>query len=186
MIYENIDRILWLGIIAYWIITWQGNKKTVQSANPRGRLIGFLFFIVFAYALYHADGWLKTRLLPDNDTMHLLGTVCTASGIAFAIWARVTLGRNWSANPTIKEGHELITQGPYRFVRHPIYTGLLLAMFGTFFLQNGLLRDLLFCLFIVFGLRTKSLIEEKFMFQTFPQSYPDYCRRTKAIIPYIW
>jgi len=137
-------------------------------------------------ALYKPHGWLRTRILPDSEVVKMLGTVFCASGIAFAIWARVTLGRNWSANPTIKEGHELITRGPYHFVRHPIYTGILLGLLGSLVLEGGEVRDALMYLFIVIGLRLKSRIEEKFMLQTFPGQYPHYCRRVKAIIPFVW
>ena len=108
-----------------------------------------------------------------------------ATGLAFAIWARHTLGRNWSGNPTVKEGHELVETGPYRLVRHPIYTGFLLAIAGTG-IGRGQVRQL-----FIFGtafvlLWAKLRIEESLMLRQFPQTYPGYMKRTKALVPFLF
>jgi protein-S-isoprenylcysteine O-methyltransferase Ste14 len=101
-------------------------------------------------------------------------------GLAF--WARVYLGRNWSSAPTIKEHHELIRSGPYRFVRHPIYTGILLAMVGTF-LANGKVRGALSVVVVWFAWTVKSRMEEEFMVRTFGAQYEEYRRTTGALFP---
>jgi protein-S-isoprenylcysteine O-methyltransferase len=185
MNYDKINRCLWLLGIAYWLITWFGNKKTAQRYHPGRRLAVFAVMLVLYWFLFTTGGWLKQRLLPDNDLMGLLSSVLCAAGVALAIWARYILGRNWSANPSVKEGHELIVRGPYRFVRHPIYTGILLALFGSVLVGDGRIRSVLFFAFIAIGLHFKSQIEEDLMIQTFPDAYPAYRRRTKAIIPFI-
>jgi protein-S-isoprenylcysteine O-methyltransferase Ste14 len=185
MDYGKINRYLWLLGVAYWLFTWFGNKKTAQHYNP-GRRLAALVATVFVYwILYHSNSLVDVRILPYSDLMGPLSSILCAAGIAIAIWARTILGRNWSANPTIKEGHELITRGPYRFVRHPIYTGILLAMVGSPVVADGRLRSVLFFAFVAIGLHFKSKVEEGLMMQTFPNSYPEYCRRTKAIIPFI-
>jgi protein-S-isoprenylcysteine O-methyltransferase Ste14 len=76
-------------------------------------------------------GFLSERLLPDDASIVRIGVLLTAAGLGFAIWARVHLGGNWSAEVTVKHDHELIGSGPYALARHPIYTGLLLAFVGT-------------------------------------------------------
>ena len=105
-------------------------------------------------------------------------------GIGFAISARYHLGRNWSGVPSVKEGHELVTSGPYKLVRHPIYTGILLAALGS--ALAGSLIGLFVLVFgtIVFLRRIKR--EEKIMVELFPNEYPAYKVRTKKLIPYLW
>jgi protein-S-isoprenylcysteine O-methyltransferase Ste14 len=104
--------------------------------------------------------------------------------MCFAVWARVYLGRNWSSAPTIKEGHQLIRGGPYRFVRHPIYTGILLALVGTV-LANGKVRGALAVVLIWFAWTVKSRMEEEFMMRTFGAEYEEYRRTTGGLIPRI-
>jgi len=186
MNYRQIHEGLWLILVAYWVITAFGNKKTVQRYKPGQRLLAFAAMVIVYWALFSdSNNWLMQRILPDSELIGPLSTVLCAAGVAFAIWARHTLGRNWNANPAIKEGHELIVNGPYRFVRHPIYTGMLLALFGSMVVGDARVRGLLFFAFIAIGLHFKSRIEEGLMMQTFPDTYPEYRRRTKAIIPFI-
>jgi protein-S-isoprenylcysteine O-methyltransferase Ste14 len=185
MIYRDIHIVCWIIFFAYWLLNWEGNKKTIQRTDPRRRLAGFIVFIVLWVVLQRARGWPQDQIIPDNDAVQIAGAVCCAAGVALAIWARWILGTNWSANPTIKEGHELITVGPYRFVRHPIYTGILLALFGSLVLSGGRTGDLVLYALMVIGLHFKSKVEEGFMLQTFPEAYPAYRRRTKAIIPFV-
>lgn len=113
-----------------------------------------------------------------------MGAALTVAGIAFAIWARLHLGRNWSSRPTRKEGHELVTSGPYRYVRHPIYTGLILAVFGSA-LTGSLFALVIFAIVsITFSLRVGR--EERIMTDLFPAEYAAYRQRTKRLIPFVW
>jgi len=108
----------------------------------------------------------------------------TIAGMALAVWARVYLGRNWSSAPTIKQQHQLIRSGPYRFVRHPIYSGILLAMAGTF-LANGKVRGAVAVVLVWLAWSIKSGMEEVFMTRTFGAEYEEYCRTTGALFPRI-
>jgi protein-S-isoprenylcysteine O-methyltransferase Ste14 len=106
------------------------------------------------------------------------------AGLAVAVWARVILGRNWSGVVTLKEGHELIEHGPYRFVRHPIYTGMLTMFFATALVQGhvaGFAGVVL--LFASFWIKLGR--EEKLMLQQFPERYATYQDRAKRIIPFV-
>jgi len=94
------------------------------------------------------------------------------------------LGSNWSADPSIKEGHELIERGPYRLVRHPIYSGFLLALAGTG-LGSGRVMHLYIVGISLMGMCLKLRIEESLMLRQFPQAYREYMRRTKALIPFV-
>ncbi len=113
-----------------------------------------------------------------------MGIVLCAAGLGLAVWARVMLGRNWGEPMSLKEGHELVTAGPYCLVRHPIYTGILLAMLGSAVaVGSGWLLILVAVLpYLVYSART----EEGLMMEQFPTEYPKYKKRTKALIPFVW
>jgi protein-S-isoprenylcysteine O-methyltransferase Ste14 len=114
--------------------------------------------------------------------VYSLGLLMVIAGLAFAIWARVHLGRNWSGTVTVKENHELIRSGPYAIVRHPIYTGLLLAILGTAIVVGEWRGLLAFC-FLTIALVLKLRREERFMEESFPDTYPSYCAQVPALIP---
>lgn len=116
--------------------------------------------------------------------VQILGVILCVLGLAFAIWARRDLGRNWSGTPSMKEDHELVTSGPYRFVRHPIYTGMILALFGSV-LASGIIWLVIFIIFCI-NFLYQLPVEEKYMMQLFPNEYPEYKKRTKALIPFVW
>jgi protein-S-isoprenylcysteine O-methyltransferase Ste14 len=128
--------------------------------------------------------FLSARFLPLGDWSFWTGAAITVAGLLFSVWARRHLGANWSQAVTLKQDHELITSGPYALVRHPIYTGLLLALLGSA-LARGEWRGLLAVL-IVFGVLWQKLrLEEKFMRNQFGESYEAYSRRVTALVPYI-
>ena len=108
---------------------------------------------------------------------------CSAP-LRLALWARRTIGGNWSSVVTLKQDHELIERGPYRFVRHPIYSGFLLMAVGTAIL-HARAGEFVFCGFLLLGLWFKLRAEEDLLTRHFPDSYPQYRRRVKALIPYV-
>jgi protein-S-isoprenylcysteine O-methyltransferase len=129
--------------------------------------------------------YFEQRLLPPSEAWLYIGLVLTAGGLGFTIWARRVLGTNWSAMPTIKKDHELIERGPYRLVRHPIYTGLLLAMFGTC-LAGGRVWNAYMVGMAALVLIVKLKAEEALLAGQFPEAYLEYRRRVKAIIPFLY
>ncbi|MGA6956537.1 MAG: isoprenylcysteine carboxylmethyltransferase family protein, partial [Candidatus Acidiferrales bacterium] len=124
----------WLLLAAYWFIAAAGSKKPMKKENAAERIAHILFLGVGFFLLYGDAlrfGVLNQRFLPVELWIAWLGAVLTLAGALFAIWARHTIGKEWSAEVQIKEGHRLIRSGPYAHIRHPIYTGLLLALIGT-------------------------------------------------------
>jgi len=113
-----------------------------------------------------------------------VGAVLTVAGLLVSVWARVHLGRNWSATITVKKDHELITSGPYRFARHPIYSGLLLAFIGSA-LACGELRAILAVTLAFWALWRKLRIEEQWMREQFGTAYDEYARRVAALVPFV-
>jgi protein-S-isoprenylcysteine O-methyltransferase len=141
------------------------------------------FYLMFSMKLDIL--WLQHRILPRSEALDISAILITIVGMLFAVWARVYLGRNWSSAPMVREQHELIRSGPYRVVRHPIYTGILLAMIGTF-LASGKVRGLLAVLFVWIGWTIKSRIEEEFMMRTFGAQYEEYRTNHRCPVSAAW
>lgn len=183
-----IIALCWGVFLAYWLVTAVGTKKDIR-VRPWWHVF-LLRFVALAIivALFHlaARNGLVINLEPPaiNLLVQYLGLALTVAGIGLAIWARVHLGRNWSARPALKEEHELITSGPYKRIRHPIYTGVLLAILGSALaIDLWLILGLL--IFLAIFVRRVG-IEENLMMQQFPSQYPDYKKHTQALLPFIW
>jgi protein-S-isoprenylcysteine O-methyltransferase Ste14 len=176
---------LWAIWLAFWVVNSFGNKRTVKRTNPAWRfgIVAVALFLM-AVAREYPGVFAGPRLVPHDEGISALAVGLCALGVGIAIWARAVLGRNWSGNPTIKEGHELIRSGPYRFVRHPIYTGLLLAILGTC-LRGGRAADIAIFAVVVGISVVKLRIEESLMLEQFPEAYAEYRKQTKALVPYV-
>jgi protein-S-isoprenylcysteine O-methyltransferase Ste14 len=176
---------LWGGWLLFWLVSARGNKPTATPTGLLWRLIVLTAVLVGWLGWRQSPAYFAQPLLPPSAAWVYIGLVLTVCGLGFTIWARRVLGTNWSAMPTIKQHHELVQRGPYRVVRHPIYTGLLLAAFGTC-LARG--RVWTFC---VFGMAAILLIvklkaEEALLARRFPEAYLEYRRRVKALIPFLY
>jgi protein-S-isoprenylcysteine O-methyltransferase Ste14 len=129
-------------------------------------------------------GFLSIRLIPERSGIEWAGFCCTVAGCAFAVWARALLGSNWSSSVTVKEHHELIRSGPYAIVRHPIYAGLLLGIFGTA-LALGEVRGVIALALAMVALFRKARAEEEFLVNQFGITYICYCHKVKQLIPFV-
>ena len=183
--YEWFFPIVWLAWFAYWQISAARVKTTTRLEPLPSRIVRSVLFLA-AIALLMFDRipipWLYRHYLPEGNATFFLGAAVTVAGLLFTVWARVHLGANWSRSVTIKQGHELITTGPYRFVRHPIYTGLLAAFVGSAIAVTEL-RGLLALALVFIALWYKLRLEEQWMRSQFGETYADYSRRTAALVP---
>ncbi len=181
----------WIVFIVYWAVSAFDVKR---DAGPqkwwKGRISRFAR-LVLALILTYLYPSILVKAFPasaeqsSDVLLRAAGTALCIGGIAFAIWARRHLGRNWSGHPSLKEGHELVTTGPYNYVRHPIYTGMLAALLGSIFSLTGPLF-LYFFIIMAATFVYRIHVEEGIMLRTFPEAYPAYKSRTKALIPLIW
>jgi protein-S-isoprenylcysteine O-methyltransferase Ste14 len=175
----------WEAVGVVWLAAFPFAKRAVRSQAVGGRM-SHLFLVLVGFALlgshYLREGWLGMRFLPDSPALGWLGFAIAVAGCGFAIWARMTLGANWSGRATVKANHELIVSGPYSVARHPIYSGLLLACMGTA-LAEGEWRCIIGLALILVAFAAKIGAEERMMIETFPRAYPQYRRRVKALIP---
>jgi protein-S-isoprenylcysteine O-methyltransferase Ste14 len=177
---------LWIAFWVYWLVSAFTAKKTVRSKSGNwfvSRLILVVLFSI-AFKVPTLKTFFSGRLLSSSEISNVTGVVFCALGLAFAVWARVHLGRNWGLPMTMREEPELVTGGPYRLVRHPIYSGILLAVLGTSML--GTRAWLLVFVFIIAYFIYCAVTEERLMVKQFPEQYPEYKKRSKMIIPYIF
>jgi protein-S-isoprenylcysteine O-methyltransferase Ste14 len=176
----------WVGIIAVWIVAAFSVKRTRARQPLLHRVLYLALTAVIAVLIVRgsvrATLW-NRPLLPRTVGTGILADVLVAVGLFVAIWARVTLGGNWSARVTLKENHELIQRGPYRFVRHPIYSGILVMILGTAILA-GRVSGFVALLVCCFGFWVKARQEEKLLTRHLPE-YAEYKSRTKALVPFI-
>ena len=175
---------LWLTFLGVWIIAAASTKRSVRRDSSTSRFVYGVLVPLGAFLVIQPSrfGPLDVRLVPDTRAVNLCGLTITAAGMGFAIWARFTLGRNWSGTVTVKARHELIRSGPYRFVRHPIYSGILAGLMGTA-IGQGSLPSLIGVVIAFYGLRMKWKTEERFMVEQFGAQYVQYQRVVKALIP---
>lgn len=178
--------ICWAIFIIVWAIAAFGTKRTIERDSWWWRLI--LVAIVAGVFLLRRSGlfsfltgaalWQQT-LLPD-----ILGAAVTLVGLIGALWARASLGGNWSSDVVIKENHELIERGPYHWVRHPIYSSMLLMAIGGA-IWYGRAMGFVTLILVLFALWYKSQQEERLLTKHFPEEYPSYKARVKALIPFV-
>jgi len=177
--------ILWIFWLLLWMVAAVRVKRT-RTEEPAGARIAYLIPIILAAMLLFGRafrvGPLSLRFLPQIAWLEWTGVALAAFGIAITFWARVHIGRNWSGRVVIKEQHELIRSGPYTLVRHPIYTGLLLALAGTA-LTIGELRALFAVALAAVHFVQKAKREENFMSQEFGEEYTRYRSETGMLLP---
>ena len=186
--YRWLFPALWTAWAFYW---WLGSRDVKETARrePFVSRVLHLGPMVLAAAILASPGYgipgLSARVVPWAPWVFWLGVAVTAGGLAFAVWARRTIGRNWSAIVTVKEDHELVTRGPYALVRHPIYTGLLLGFLGWAIAVDRW-RGPLAVLIVFLALLRKYRLEERWMRERFGVAYDAYRARVKALVPFLF
>lgn len=181
----QIELLPWYAFAIVWIIAawWRKATKTIEPAAAR--LIKLLFngtAFILLFAPWTRVGFLGERVFPPIVAVEWAGIALTFAGAALAIWARVILGQNWSSQVSLKFGHELIRSGPYAYVRHPIYSGLLVAVIGTT-LKMGEWRALLAIGLFAIAHGIKARREERLLTSEFGESYAQYRQHTGSLLP---
>ena len=178
----------WIIFLAVWLLAAISTKRSVYRES-RAQRLRYSILLIAAYFLlirgHRLPYPLSARVIPHMEVIAWAGAGLCVAGLGFCIWARVTLGRNWSGAVTLKEGHELIERGAYRLVRHPIYTGLI-AMFLATVIVLGHAGGIagLVLVFISFWIKLSD--EERVMLKQFPDQYAAYQQRVKRIIPFVF
>ena len=185
--YESFFPVIWIVFLVYWQIKAARTKAT-QRLEPAPSRIFRVFIFLIAIVLLSTPRiplpWLYLQLWQVGLWPFWLGAAVTIVGLLFAVWARGYLGSNWSRSVTIKQGHELITTGPYAAVRHPIYTGILTGFLGMA-IAISQVRGFIVCVLIFLALWLKLRMEEQWMRSQFGDTYATYAHQTAALVPYL-
>jgi protein-S-isoprenylcysteine O-methyltransferase Ste14 len=187
-IFQSIIPALWLLFIVYWGISALSAKRSLGTTDwwKQSLLrVGIIVLIIAAFRATGAGRLLRAAQAYQTHSIFLgaIGAVFVLLGVGLAIFARVYLGRNWGMPMSRKEQPELVTGGPYSFVRHPIYTGISLALLGSAIGESVVwaVPLILSVPYFIYSARR----EEELMCEQFPEQYPDYMRRTKMIVPFV-
>jgi protein-S-isoprenylcysteine O-methyltransferase Ste14 len=181
---------LWGIFWIYWIITGIRTRRNTESEKvgqkPIQRFLQ-LFFVIVAFwlSLSLYDNLSLWKLIIQGQYIKIIGFLLLFLSLAFSVWARVILGKNWSGVIQKVQGQRLITKGPYRYIRNPIYTGIIGGFIGTFIIV-GTLASLLGMLIIIVTYILKTVKEERFLVESFGDEYIEYKKRTWALLPLIF
>jgi protein-S-isoprenylcysteine O-methyltransferase Ste14 len=176
----------WAAWALIWLLASRRVKKTSRREDPASRFWNTAPLWLAALLLSAQRIWpdvLIRRLVPWALPLTLIGIALLLAGLGFAIWARYHIGSNWSGVVTVKQDHALVRSGPYGLVRHPIYTGLLLAIGGTAMTRANA-AAIVAVLLVLFAVLRRVAVEEKWMTETFGAAYDDYRASTPALVPF--
>lgn len=182
-------KITWIIVAAYWMVSSISAKKPLKQEGFVKRFVQYWLPLIVAALLlgngdWYGHSWLREKFVPHHDLVGLIGLALSIAGAVIACWARYSLGSNWSVSVQEKEHHALIQGGVYRWVRHPIYSGLLLLFTGNALIvgdYRGIVAVAV--IFVSFWLKLKK--EEKILAATFGEQYDAYKDGTKALIPFV-
>jgi len=184
---KNIIGACWGAFCVVWVLAALFTKRTVYHESGARRL-RYMIPIVFGWFLvfrgYRLPPPFNIHIIPQTDATLVAAAILCLCGLGFCFWARAVLGRNWSGTVTLKENHELIVRGPYRLVRHPIYTGLLAMLIATW-IEHGHIAGMIGLVLAFASFWIKSNNEEEVMRKQFPDQYAAYAERVKRIIPFL-
>jgi protein-S-isoprenylcysteine O-methyltransferase Ste14 len=182
-----IAYLSWVVLGLVWLPGYFMSKNTANVPSLAMQIPATtLLAIGFVFLLNPQTRFLSAPVMPDDTLFGIIGVVLALAGVGFAIWARLALGANWSGLVvTTKEGHELVQTGPYAIVRHPIYTGILLAMIGTA-LTRGILAGYIGVAAGLVAIMIRINIEEQLMSERFGDAYQAYRRRARKLVPFVW
>jgi protein-S-isoprenylcysteine O-methyltransferase Ste14 len=178
---DLVILVLWVAFWLYWLAASAG----VKAGRTRwARFAGIRVAIVLLLLLLLRVRVFKAHGITDDPWLEGIGLAIFVLGLALAVWARIYLGRNWGMPMSEKDDPELVTAGPYRRIRHPIYTGIILAMVGTTVAVSlyWLVAVVLLGAYFVYS----AVMEERYLAKLFPDAYPRYKRSTKMLIPFIF
>lgn len=179
-----VAAIILVAWAVFWIY-WLAASVGVKPGRARwGRFAGIRVAIVLIVLLLVRAKAFKGQTVTDDRWLEGVGLVIFVSGLAVAVWARLYLGQNWGTPMSEKVDPELVTTGPYRRVRHPIYTGIIVAMVGTAVAVSWywLIAVALLGPYFVYS----AITEEHYMTGLFPDAYPEYKRSSKMLVPFLF
>jgi protein-S-isoprenylcysteine O-methyltransferase Ste14 len=172
----------WAALVIYLSVAGRNAKRDEEV--DLGQSFGLMYALIASFALPYVPIFSFVNWAPVSTGLNLVGLVIFVVGIVFFVAARQTLGRNWSQTVSAKQDQQLVTDGPYHYVRHPMYAAGLVACVGAAIIVGGAFVFMLITLMPIFLWRVGA--EDKLMTEQFPTLYPDYMRHTRRLIPFVW
>ena len=179
-----VELVFAVGWAAFWLYWLVAALSTKRGRVPWSRELRIRAVIIVAVIILVRVGAFRSHGVNTDPWREAIGLVLFALGLGFAIWARVHIGRNWGTPMTQKDEPELVTSGPYQLVRHPIYSGILIAGVGTAVALSWLWLTAVALAGVYFIY--SATVEERFLTGQFPNDYPKYKRATKMLVPFIF
>lgn len=173
---------IWIGFLVFWSLTAGRGGPSKSEESPESRALHRNLLNLGLLLLFVSIPGLRWRYIPANRWHVPVGLGIMVAGTLLHIWARMHLGRNWSSEVMIKQDHELVRTGPYRFIRHPIYTAILGLVIGTA-MVSGRVVSVLGALVFTFAYIRKLRIEERELGKTFGGEWQEYRRHSWALVP---
>ncbi len=182
---------IWSAFWIYWILSAINTRSKVkkESSGQKGTQRAIhLAFVVIAFIItffQFRNIFLWNEIILHTPSVEYIGVIILVLSLLFAIWARVVLGRNWSGAIQKVEGQRLVCNGPYKYIRNPIYTGIVCGFFGTF-ITFGTIASLVGFIIILFIYIIKISKEQKFLIEEFGEEYKKYITKSWALIPFVF
>ncbi|AFL80292.1 putative protein-S-isoprenylcysteine methyltransferase [Aequorivita sublithincola DSM 14238] len=182
-------RIAWIVFLIVWILGALQTKKTDNQEPLLKRFLWYWLPLIIAGLLlgpteWFMGMWIRENFVEHTDLVGITGASIAWLGTLLACWSRLLLGKNWSVSVQLKEGHELITKGPYKIIRHPIYTAILLLFLGNILIV-GDYRGILAIVIVFVSLWRKLKLEELWLAEYFGEGYLIYKAKSKALFPWV-
>lgn len=180
--------VLWIAWLLYWWVASYGAKANRRREDVLSRALHVVPLTLAAWLIATPRApiaMLNALIVPRTFVLFAAGVILTAAGLGFTVWARMHLAGNWSGSVTLKHDHTLVRDGPYRYVRHPIYTGILLAMTGSAIARDEW-RGVLAVALAFVALWRKLGLEERWLTETFGEEYARYRQEVRALIPFVF
>jgi len=179
-----VDLVIGVGWVAFWIY-WLAASAGAKPGQSRWvRFAGFRVAVLLLILLLLRLRVFKGHAVTRDPVLWGIGLAMFVLGLGLAVWARIYIGRNWGMPMSTKDDPELVTTGPYRTIRHPIYTGIILGMIGTAIAVSvyWLVAVVVLGAYFVYS----AFVEERNMAKLFPGAYPEYKQSTKMLIPFVF
>jgi protein-S-isoprenylcysteine O-methyltransferase Ste14 len=184
-IFEWIVFVIWVVFWSYWfILAYRTRSPVKRQQSYMSPLLPITTVVLWILVSLTVPGLPFLRIVPAGTLTGLVGIAVTLAGLGFAIWARLHLGINWSGQPMIRIDHKLVRSGPYNIVRNPIYTGILIAMAGTTIVV-GEFWAMAVTVILLLAFLMKIRMEEKILQEEFGESFIQYKKEIKSLIPFV-
>jgi protein-S-isoprenylcysteine O-methyltransferase Ste14 len=179
-----VDYVILGGWVAFWLYWLAASRGVKAGQSAWGRFAGARLGVLLVVLLLVRTRVFKGHVATTDPWLGGIGLAIFVLGLGLAVWARIFLGRNWGMPMTRKEDPELVTTGPYHWVRHPIYTGMIFGMVGTAIAVSWfwVIAAAVMGGYFIYS----AIIEERSMESLFPDTYPEYKASTKMLIPFVF